>query len=142
VQTHTTTTFCNVKLRVALHSGDRFSIKYTIPSSASALQWLEPAQTAGGKLPFVFTQCQPIHARSLFPCQDSPAARISYAARIEVREGEQTNWPVSSILLEGQDDEAEMRSTEIDEKEARGLSLFGKKRLTLRIHHSGRISIN
>lgn len=65
--------------------GSRLSIRYRVPPSASALQWLEPAMTAGGKHPFVFTQCQPIHARSLFPCQDTPAARISYAARLEVR---------------------------------------------------------
>ncbi|KAG4115116.1 hypothetical protein ERO13_D12G073901v2, partial [Gossypium hirsutum] len=30
--------------------------------------------------PFIHTQCQCIHARSIFPCQDTPVARIRYSA--------------------------------------------------------------
>ena len=48
-----------------LHVGVRFA---TSPTS-SAVQYLSPEQTAGGKFPYLFTQCQAIHARSLVPCQ-------------------------------------------------------------------------
>ncbi len=62
---------------------DQVVIRYSTSPGASALQWLEPALTAGEQ-PFLFSQCQPIHARSLLPCQDSPAARISYTAQVHV----------------------------------------------------------
>ncbi|XP_047978018.1 LOW QUALITY PROTEIN: leucine aminopeptidase-like [Salvia hispanica] len=52
--------------------------------SASALQWLPPPQTFNKSHPFVFTQCQAVHARSIFPCQDTPAARVRFAARLNV----------------------------------------------------------
>ncbi|CAH9080458.1 unnamed protein product [Cuscuta epithymum] len=55
----------------------------TTPSS-SALQWLSPPQTFNKTHPFVYTQCQSIHARSVFPCQDTPAARIKYSAKLNI----------------------------------------------------------
>jgi len=62
-------------------------IEYRTASDASALQWLEPAQTHGGQKPYLFSQCQAIHARSLVPCQDTPARRISYRASLDVPQG-------------------------------------------------------
>ncbi len=62
---------------------DTVVIRYTTAPGASALQWLEPALTAGDQ-PFLFSQCQPIHARSILPCQDSPKARITYSAVVTV----------------------------------------------------------
>lgn len=63
------------------------SIEYRTGQKATALQWLSATQTAGKKLPFLFTQCESIHARSLLPCQDVPANRITYNAIVDVPEG-------------------------------------------------------
>jgi aminopeptidase N len=62
--------------------GPRVRIRYRTSPSASALQWLAPAQTAGGRHPFLFSQCQAIHARSVVPLQDSPRVRIRYHAEV------------------------------------------------------------
>jgi len=59
-------------------------IRYRTSPTASALQWLAPAQTAGGRAPFLFSQCQPIHARSIVPLQDTPRLRIRYRAELTV----------------------------------------------------------
>ena len=59
-------------------------IEYRTRPEASALQWLAPEQTAGGKSPFLFTQSQAILARTWVPCQDSPGVRMTYRATIRV----------------------------------------------------------
>lgn len=53
-------------------------------SCGGACQWLHPKQASGN--PFIFTQCQSIHARSVLPCQDTPAAKSTYSALVTIDE--------------------------------------------------------
>jgi len=64
----------------------RVHIRYATSPHASALHWLDPVQTAGKKMPFLYSQSQSIHARSWVPLQDSPAVRMTYNARIRTSE--------------------------------------------------------
>ncbi len=73
------------RLSIALPNGCRgVRIGYRTSPEASALQWLDPAQTAGKKQPFLFSQCQAIHARSVVPLQDTPRLRIRFEAQLTV----------------------------------------------------------
>ena len=57
-------------------------VEFATGSDARALQWLEPAQTTGER--FLFTQSQPILARTWIPCQDITRGPHTYEATIRV----------------------------------------------------------
>ena len=62
----------------------RIVVRYSTSGTAAALHWLTPAQTAGGKEPYLFSQGQAILTRTWIPTQDSPGIRQTYEARIVV----------------------------------------------------------
>jgi aminopeptidase N len=62
-------------------------IAYCTSCNATALQWLDPVQTAGKRSPFLYTQSQEIHARSWLPLQDTPGIRLTYSAHVETPSG-------------------------------------------------------
>jgi aminopeptidase N len=76
-------------LKIAIAPDTKFvRIRYsTSPSRATALQWLEPEQTAGREHPFLYTQGQAIHTRSWIPLQDSPGVRVTWDARVQAPAG-------------------------------------------------------
>jgi leukotriene-A4 hydrolase len=87
----------------------------TAPASA-ALQWLTPEQTAGKRLPFLYSQGQAILTRTWIPTQDSPGIRQTYEARIAVPRDLRAVMSAESLTpdgpLAGPDRTFEFRMTE------------------------------
>jgi len=65
----------------------RVRIAYATSPQASGLQWLQPSQTVGQRSPFLFSQAQALHARSMVPLQDTPWIRATYTATLRVPAG-------------------------------------------------------
>ena len=104
--------FMGAPLSIALPAGtDTVVIEYATSPSAAAVQWLEPSQTAGGKLPFLFTQGQAILTRTWVPTQDGPGMRQTYDAAIHVPKGMRAVMSAEKSGTEGETD-------------ARGLSVY------------------
>jgi len=84
------------RLRLDLPAGaPAVGIRYRTAPEAIALQWLAPEQTEGRRHPFLFSQCQAIHARTVVPIQDSPRARVTYTAEVTVPD------PLAAVMSAG-----------------------------------------
>lgn len=65
----------------------RVVVRYETGDDARGVQWLSPQQTDARTQPFLYTQSQSILARTWVPCQDTPAVRFTYRARVRVPPG-------------------------------------------------------
>jgi leukotriene-A4 hydrolase len=70
-------------------SGKEFDlvVYYSTSPTASALQFVDKELTADKSQPYLYSQCQAIHARSIIPCMDTPAIKQTYNARVHVPKG-------------------------------------------------------
>ena len=76
-----------IKLERKYKKDERLSvvIYHSTTDEGEASQWLDKEMTAGKKFPFYYTQCESIFARSLIPCQDTPALKQVIKASLTVR---------------------------------------------------------
>ncbi|KAI5450536.1 Leucyl aminopeptidase yscIV [Naganishia albida] len=61
----------------------KVEIEYSTTKECTALGWLTKEQTKGGQHPYLYSQSQAIHARSLLPCQDTPSIKATYSATVK-----------------------------------------------------------
>jgi len=80
----------------------RIFVDYSTRPGAEALQWLTPAQTAGGEKPYLFSQGQAILTRTWIPTQDSPGIRQTYSARIVAPAGLKAVMAAEMLTPEGE----------------------------------------
>ncbi|KAI9567862.1 hypothetical protein HD554DRAFT_2205270 [Boletus coccyginus] len=64
-------------------AGETASVKITYGTTdeSPALLWLDKEQTEGKNFRYLFSQCQPIYARSVAPLQDTPSVKLTYEAK-------------------------------------------------------------
>lgn len=92
-------------MAISLASDDnRIVIDYETSPNAAAVQWLSTAQTAGKKMPFLFTQGESILTRTWVPTQDTPSQRQTYDATVHVPEGMRAVMSAEHVGAEGAKD--------------------------------------
>jgi leukotriene-A4 hydrolase len=70
-----------IELPPSKRGTEAIRIDYETLAASAALQWLTPQQTARHKA-FLYTNSEPIGARSWIPLQDTPQVRATYKARV------------------------------------------------------------
>lgn len=82
-----TTTDWGAPLRIEIEPATRsVTIDYST-NEAGGLLWNTAAQSYGRVQPYLYTQNEPIQARSWIPLQDTPTVRLTYDATIRVPQG-------------------------------------------------------
>jgi len=89
-------------LTVQLNGARRIVVSYDSAPGGAALQWLTPAQTAGKKKPYLFSQGEAILNRTWIPTQDSPGIRQTWTARIVAPEGLKAVMSAEMLTPEGE----------------------------------------
>jgi leukotriene-A4 hydrolase len=95
-----------IELPLSKRGTESIKIDYETRENSAALQWLTPQQTARHKA-FLYTNSEPIGARSWIPLQDTPQVRATYKAKVH------TDWDVRAVM-----------SAENDPKQKRGEYIF------------------
>jgi len=91
----------------------KVKIEYSVNKKATAVSWVPKEQTFDGKHPFLYTQCEAIHCRSIAPLQDSPAIKSTFNATIRIKE---PYLAIVSGLLVSNKTEEGMRIYEYEQK--------------------------
>ena len=59
-------------------------IQFNTNEKCNGIQYLTKEQTYTKQYPFMFTQCEAILCRTLFPCQDTPSVKAKYKVRTSI----------------------------------------------------------
>jgi leukotriene-A4 hydrolase len=65
------------------YSSVELSVDFETTEKSTAIQWLKTDPSTAEASDYVFTQLEPIHARALFPCFDTPAVKSTVIATIK-----------------------------------------------------------
>ena len=60
------------------------NIEFKTNENCNGIQYLTKEQTHSKKYPFMFTQCEAILCRTLFPCQDTPSVKAKYKVKTSI----------------------------------------------------------
>lgn len=60
-------------------------VYYQTNDGQTAVSWVPKENTVGKQMDFMYTQCEPIHCRSLVPMQDTPSMKFTYDIEVETQ---------------------------------------------------------